>query len=189
MARYIIATLLFIVSGTIMFFASQESSPLTAAKIIIPAIFALIGLYFLFRTQSLRPHQAEAFTPDERLLHDAVQNGDVSIVASLLKKSVDPNSGLSGEPSNLMRAIDEKYCEIAQLLLDHGADVNYHDDLGDTPLGVAVQINSADFVKVLIHDGAHVNHKDSAGHTELYYAERDGKAEVAQILMKHGAKH
>jgi ankyrin repeat protein len=72
-----------------------------------------------------------------------------------------------------MRAIDEGYLDVARNLIDHGADVNYSDDLGDTALGTAVFSGSIEMVALLVAKGSKVNFKDRSGYTARHYAERE----------------
>ena len=73
----------------------------------------------------------EAFT-------EAVKRGDVQAVETLLNQGVyvdtlDP----SGQFTALMLAICENHINIVQILLNAGADVNFENEAGITPLMVA----------------------------------------------------
>ena len=43
--------------------------------------------------------------------------------------------------------------EIVELLIDAGADVNAKDDIGDTPLDVAIQLKQTEIAKLLGEHG------------------------------------
>ncbi|HWD00684.1 MAG TPA: ankyrin repeat domain-containing protein [Candidatus Sulfopaludibacter sp.] len=83
-----------------------------------------------------------------------------------------------------------------RVFLDHGADVNYVDPLGRTPLmyAAASDILPVDEVKLLIERGADVNaksaHKDGGdlGLSVLDIARLHGENPVADLLVKAGAK-
>jgi ankyrin repeat protein len=92
------------------------------------------------------------------------------IVASLLKLGATPNSA-DGWPNALATAICQKQYDYVKLLIQHGADVNSHDDLGGrTPLFEAIARNSLPLVKLLLASGADVNHADHKGDTALHKA-------------------
>ena len=58
--------------------------------------------------------------------------------------------------------------DVADLLINEGADVNGRNDTGDTPLHFAAQSNSVDVAKLLISKGADVNVQDRNGGTPLH---------------------
>jgi ankyrin repeat protein len=81
-------------------------------------------------------------------------------------------------------------------LLDRGADVNYQDDFGLSPLHVAASTQDSNCVSLLLKRGAKVNVRDKAGRTPLHYAvgarrlpwePKDGDIEAAKLLLDHGA--
>ena len=63
-----------------------------------------------------------------------------------------------------------------RMLLSNGADVNYKDDDGRSPLYVASLRGHAEVVEMLISKGASVNDKDIDGLSPLYVASREGHA-------------
>jgi ankyrin repeat protein len=75
-------------------------------------------------------------------------------------------------------------------LIDHGADVNAHDEDQRTPLLFAANSNKLplETVKLLIEHGANVNAKNSDGWTPLYLAKLHGETPVVEALVKAGAK-
>ncbi len=78
--------------------------------------------------------------------------------------------------------------EIISLLIEAGADVNWQDSNGYTPLFIACQMNN-DLKKValLIKAGSDVNAQSQDGSTALMEAIKDGKIETARLLMAAGA--
>jgi ankyrin repeat protein len=83
-----------------------------------------------------------------------------------------------------------------RLMLDKGADVNFVDSLGRTPLmyAAASDLVNLDVVKLMVERGADINaksaHKQSGdtGLTALDIAKLHGDTPVVQFLVKAGAK-
>jgi ankyrin repeat protein len=76
-------------------------------------------------------------------------------------------------------------------LLDHRADINLTDQLGQTPLFLAVEANHANIVKYLIDHGAELNRANAVGDTPLAKAmvlEADKGPTIVQLLRAAGAK-
>jgi ankyrin repeat protein len=71
-----------------------------------------------------------------------------------------------------------------QLLLDHGANVNYSELDGWTPLIHAAGSGHCDVVRTLLDHGADVNQPDQAKQTPLYYAAYEGHHAVVQVLLE-----
>jgi ankyrin repeat protein len=69
-----------------------------------------------------------------------------------------------------------------QLLLQHGADMQFEDEDGYDALRLASQNGSAAVVQLLIQHGA--NARDPLA---LQWASQYGHAEVVQLLLQHGA--
>jgi len=70
-----------------------------------------------------------------------------------------------------------------------GADINFKDRDGSTPLHYAVyHCASGRVVQALIDSGADVNTKTNHGGTPLDEAKTYGCGEIKEILMKAGAK-
>lgn len=60
-----------------------------------------------------------------------------------------------GDKSLLFFALD--YPQYIKVLLDKGADINYKNSYGETPLFYAIKSNNYEFVKLLLENGADVN--------------------------------
>ncbi|KAN0124613.1 Ankyrin repeat-containing domain protein [Lactarius tabidus] len=84
---------------------------------------------------------------------------------------------------------------VAQLLLEHGADINTQDEDNATPLHLASYCDNLEIVRVLLDCGANVNAKNAFGLTPLHMMSH-GSAQfndkkgfcVAQLLLEHGAE-
>ena len=72
--------------------------------------------------------------------------------------------------------------------LDHGADVNIRNAIGQTPLMIAVRALLKRNVELLLERGADPNTKSNAGWTPLGVAKDMGAKEISELLRKYGAK-
>ena len=87
----------------------------------------------------------------------------------------------------MIRACDEGNLEIVQYLVENGADVNYHDDSGDSPLICATVIGSKPTTKLLLSSSVDVNAINRLGATALGYAQHHGHHSVEKLLADAGA--
>ena len=71
--------------------------------------------------------------------------------------------------------------------IDEGANVNYKDENGYTPLLISSNSGNIELVKMLISKGADINSKGSFGITALHKASGLGYIEVVEFLIKNGA--
>jgi ankyrin repeat protein len=127
-----------------------------------------------------------AQTKNEQLF-SAIQNNQKPQVEALLKAGCDVNYFKTGSPdirvSLLMAAVNANYAEIAKLLLDNKADVNWKDNLGNTAIMHAAYAGNTDMVKLLISYGASV--KDSNNNTTvLNNAKASGNKELLTLVEK-----
>ncbi|XP_045164868.2 putative ankyrin repeat protein RF_0314 [Mercenaria mercenaria] len=104
------------------------------------------------------------------LLHLDKQN-----VLELLDGDIDPNYYVSdgtatGITCYLYKAVTRNEVEIVEKLLTKGADPNFEDEEGETPLFAALENDmDSSIQKVLYAYGANKNHKNKAGNTPLMY--------------------
>ncbi|KAK8064358.1 hypothetical protein PG994_006996 [Apiospora phragmitis] len=73
------------------------------------------------------------------------------------------------------------------LVLSHGGSPSTTNDLGETPLLVAVDEGRVDFVRSLIEQVANVDyyHKADAGEISLHWAAQDGNLELLELLLPY----
>ena len=88
--------------------------------------------------------------------------------------------------SALYHAVIRGQAEIAQLLVDRGAEVNADED-GNPPIHGAAMFNQPAMLELLLARGANVNAKNYEGKTPLTVALEGGKAEAVEILRRQGA--
>ena len=77
--------------------------------------------------------------------------------------------------------------ETAEVLLDHGADVQATNKYGDTPLHSAVRKDASETAEVLLDHGVDVQATDKYGDTPLHLAARNNASETAEVFLKRGA--
>lgn len=77
--------------------------------------------------------------------------------------------------------------DIMRLLLEHGADVEQADDIGETPLRYAAA-NSLDATNLLLEHGAAVDAPGLGGQTPLLGAAAAGDMKQMNTLLAHGAQ-
>ena len=96
-------------------------------------------------------------------LHYAAMNGNLTIIAILIKASakLDAKDKLGNTPLHL--AADRNQAEAAQLLLDVGAPVDAENKNGMTPLMVAASRGNIDIVQALLAKHASVTKTDFTG--------------------------
>ena len=76
--------------------------------------------------------------------------------------------------------------EIAMLLITHGANTNAISKNNNSPLDIAVNLNSIDLVEALIDHGADLNYAGN-GETALHAAIVEKHRDVAELLILKGA--
>lgn len=80
-----------------------------------------------------------------------------------------------------------KMIEMAQMLIDNGADVNKESSLGTPIVNAVTNAWNREIVEMLIKAGANINWKDKEGRTPLFYAAASGNGEIITLLIKAGA--
>src|SRR5215467_3108124 len=116
-----------------------------------------------------------AATPAPADLSEAAKANDIARVRELLNAGGDPNFRDHLGATPLHDAAWNGYKEIAELLLDHRADVNArHIEAGSTPLHYAIIKDHAGIVAVLLAHGAEVKATYRSGATPLHLAAGGG---------------
>ncbi len=125
-------------------------------------------------------------------IHDAAAAGDLNKVRAILE--ADPTlleSKDGGGSTPLLSACAAQRVEVANYLLDKGADVNVRDRFRQTPLHRAcysyLQGQDLALIQRLIDKGADVNAQGYNGLIPLHQAAQSGRLEVARLLIDRGA--
>lgn len=135
------------------------------------------------------PPAAELEPYQPATLAEAVVFGNRTAVENFLALGVDPNEPEDDGTTPLMRAVHGQRPEIAQLLIDAGADVRKANSYGVTPLYVAARAGDAVATRMLLAAGADANVAlPSAGETVLMTAAKAGNPEVVRALLTGGVE-
>lgn len=152
--------------------------------------------------QSVQQGDNEWLSP----LHSAAYKGNVTIVKLLLDHGADVHAK-TGEAGHTPLHIaaecgfshdaikQEKFLEVAKLLVHYGADVNEKSkptngdcyEVGDTPLMRAAAGGQIAMANYLISQGAQLNMLDEYGNSALHYAAEFATEKMITCLVTHGA--
>jgi ankyrin repeat protein len=125
-------------------------------------------------------------TPTEALLQ-AADDGDVAKVRELLAAGVPVDGYVRYRLTPLRGAVALGHLEVAQVLLEAGADLHTRDDDGGTLLHAAAWSGNGAVVRFLLQRGLDVNAATKSGRTPLMAAAEEGHLEAARALLEAGA--
>lgn len=133
-----------------------------------------------------------------------VQPNRSNIIEPFLVAGCDPNKVVSQTHTvefyktvmrgltAFMAAITTRDCQLIELLVKRGADVNLpaKGRIKRTPLQMAVEVGDRNICEFLLNLGAKVNTSaaSSGGRTALQFAAIGGKESIAYLLLNHGAE-
>ena len=125
--------------------------------------------------------------PSTLALHYAVLCGFGSLARHLIVTyAIDVNEKPYGDSVLLFRVSYLGHVDVAQVLLDHGADANARVGTGAMPLHWASRNGNLKIVQLLLEHGAIVNATDY-NIPPLRLALDSGNLEVVRLLLDHGA--
>jgi ankyrin repeat protein len=116
----------------------------------------------------------------------AIRQGDPTVVRTLLKRGVDPNTRDGIGATALMHAAAFGSRESLRVLLDGGAGVNASSNGGGTALIWATA--DAEKIRLLLERGADARASTKDGTTALIAATRRGNLDVMRLLIARGAE-
>ena len=130
-------------------------------------------------------------------LLQAARSGRDKCVELLLDAKVNRDefikAGVKGNKRR-QRTLNKALLEVAdsgrslKLLINAGADVNYHDKRHrHTALIIAAKNEWLHHIQVLVEEGACMNIPDFKGNTPLFAAARTGNAKCVKLLLSNGA--
>ena len=98
------------------------------------------------------------------------------------------NKGDNDGETPLFQTSLHGYLQMAELLLNNGAEIDKANNGGWTPLIGASFNGHLEVVNLLIEHQADVHLKNDDGKTALHYARREGYTAIEKALRKAGAK-
>lgn len=114
-------------------------------------------------TNAIRTHKG---------LHEAAVQGDIEVVRQHINAGSNLNEmESSGGSSPLITAATFGKTEVARVLIDAGADVNFKNKEGSTALHAAAFFCNTGIVEILLDNGADINIRNKAGSTALQSVE------------------
>ena len=117
--------------------------------------------------------------------------GFYNLVEQLVVKDPQHVNSISGNHgSPLLAALWGKHVRVAELLLEHGANINIKGPKNDTPLHKAIGWSDdagLDAMQFLLKHGADVNARQDDLSTPLHLAASEGRFKAAQLLLVNKA--
>ena len=114
--------------------------------------------------------------------HRAAEEGDVSLVGSMLQEGVPVNCVDKWDRTALFEAAMNNRTDVIPLLLQKGADVNKRDCGGDTPVHLAAMGNKTEVIAMLIDHGGSINITNNRGEKPIDAARRLGSEAAVRML-------
>lgn len=140
--------------------------------------FSIIAVFFLF---------SFGFSQENMNIFDIARKGTVEQAQQFLKANPNDITALNADGNSaLLLAVYRGNNQVAQFLIDNGAEINGITKMG-TPLMAAVVKGNIVAAKMLLEKKADVNATDSNGMSALIYASTFKNYEIVSELIKVGA--
>ena len=124
--------------------------------------------------------------PKDEHLWQASMRGQADNVRKFIRAGADPNYVRRGW-SILMRVAREGRPDIAEIVIENGAKVNFKGKDGASALTIAAEHGNAEVAQVLLAKGGDVNIRNDHGNTPLMYGAEYGHADIVRLLLAAGA--
>ncbi|GFX91360.1 poly polymerase tankyrase-1 [Trichonephila clavipes] len=126
--------------------------------------------------------------PRDSALLDAAKKGNLNRVMKLVSpENINCRDSQGRNSTPLHLAAGYNNLDVAEFLLEHGADVNAQDKGGLIPLHNASSYGHLDIAALLIKYNTVVNATDRWGFTPLHEAAQKGRTQLCALLLAHGA--
>jgi ankyrin repeat protein len=114
-----------------------------------------------------------------------INEDNPALVQSGLDNGTNPNVVIDGEPA-LHKALVRMAWNAARTLIDHGADLNAPDKMGNTPLMISMGNRNLELTEYMMSRGADAKKKDTLSKTLLHYAAAVDRPDFISMLVKAG---
>lgn len=127
-------------------------------------------------------------------LRVAILKGNVTAVEKYLDNGIDPDVQLKSGWTCLMLAASIASTELVELLMNRGANVNFHKEMYTVLMATCATSASIpeeqvlNCVELLLEKNARVNVYDKYRMSPLMYAAKEGRVTVCEKLLEHGAE-
>jgi len=119
---------------------------------------------------------------------EAAKNGDLQTVKTILAQDLSKlNATDEDNYTSLHWACIRTHWDVAEYLIEKGADLNVVGGDGGTQINWAVHHDNVDIIKLLVEKGAKLNIQNQWGMTELHTAIWRGCINVVEYLLDHGS--
>jgi len=143
---------------------------------------------------NINARDKEDQTPLQILLAMDRRDHDVDTIRFFLERGAHADVVDNNHSTLLHNASFSGIVKVAQLLLEHGANINARNEEGHTPLHQAlVRLDDGcgahffNTIQLLLEHGADVDALDDAQSTPLHVASVYGSAKATRLLLDHGA--
>lgn len=120
-------------------------------------------------------------------LRIAVATGNIDIAQSLLTLGASPNYRSDGMSSALLLCLENEYFKLAELMVEHGAEVDIRNAKGWTPLIWAAMKGRQKAVEFLLARGANIHACTNDGWNAVTGAYFKKRTSIVDLLLSKGA--
>lgn len=115
-------------------------------------------------------------------LHAAASKGDTLLIKYYLKKGLDINATDMEYRTPLIVAVNYRFPEAAEILIENGADINKKAKSGNSAVFYA---GSLETFKMLIENGADLTFKNEYGADLLHWHSAKGNVDIMKYLLQN----
>ena len=173
LVKFIVLTAVtFAVSNILVYLYRQLFQKTNAMKnVTVTVVIAALLTITVYAKQAYHvPSSSKEITQSIQIigLHEAAIQGNVAVIREHIKAGADlDEKELTGGSSPLITAIVFGKTEVAQVLIEAGANANFRNNEGSTPLHTAAFFCRIDIVELLLNKSVDKTIRNNYGHTAL----------------------